>query len=867
MSLSDPFDAAAGIELLASFPAAVDGVRAHEPFTAGVPFPRGQCTDAQTWAIAGTGGGRRQAQTRVLDRWRDGSVRWLLVDGIADLSAASRSVRLTAAESGTAAGPDAPIAITRSAAGVRVDTGAATFSLEPGSALPFADVIAGGLNVLEKAKTELVVVDDSGERCPAIVDSVSIDESGPSRAVVRMKGSIQRRGEELLQLDARVHFFAGLPTVRLLVTLRNPKAATHPGGFWDLGDPGSVFVKEASLVLALAKPDEEAPAIRYSPETGAPWETCTNALEIYQDSSGGKNWQSTNHVNKAGVVPNAFCGYRLAADGQPRTGTRATPIVSIDTGPRRVAAVMPKFWQNFPSSIEAAGAVLTIGLFPRQYSDAYEIQGGEQKTHECYLSFGDDGVTSEPLEWCRARPLWYPDPVWTNATGVIPFLAGIDPDHGQLIRSAIEGPDTFEHKREVVDEYGWRHFGDVYGDHEGIRRTGPMPLVSHYNNQYDTVAGFQYQFFRTGDPRWGTLASDLAAHVVDIDVYHTVRDRAAYNHGMFWHTYHYGDAGTSTHRTYPLADRGKTGGGGPSADHNYTTGLMLHYFLTGDEACRDTVLDSAQYVLDIDDGRQTVLRWLSGADTGAATASADGGLYQGPGRGPANSLNALVDGYRLSGDVRFQQKAERLIRRVVHPTENIDDHHLDEPERRWFYTMFLQSLGKYLHDKEERGELDAMHAYARESLLHYAAWMAAHEYPYLEKPERLEFPTETWAAQEIRKSDAFYFAALYAEGEQRARFVERGQFFFRAAVDGLGRAPTRTLARPVIILLSSGLLHSWFQQHPNGAAEARGPAYAPVVRPGRFVMQKQQAKQRLVWLAATGAAAVVALAALFLVYR
>jgi hypothetical protein len=85
--------------------------------------------------------------------------------------------------------------------------------------------------------------------------------------------------------------------------------------------------------------------------------------------------------------------------------------------------------------------------------------------------------------------------------------------------------------------------------------------------------------------------ADLAAHVVDIDIYHTTRDKAAYNHGLFWHTYHYGDAGTATHRTYPRSDRGRTGGGGPSADHNYPTGLMLYYFLTGDEACRETVIN------------------------------------------------------------------------------------------------------------------------------------------------------------------------------------------------------------------------------------------------------------------------------------
>ena len=46
-------------------------------------------------------------------------------------------------------------------------------------------------------------------------------------------------------------------------------------------------------------------------------------------------------------------------------------------------------------------------------------------------------------------------------------------DYLQLVDAAIEGDDTFEHKREVIDEYGWRHFGDIYGDHEAVFHKGP----------------------------------------------------------------------------------------------------------------------------------------------------------------------------------------------------------------------------------------------------------------------------------------------------------------------------------------------------------------------------------------------------------
>ena len=141
----------------------------------------------------------------------------------------------------------------------------------------------------------------------------------------------------------------------------------------------------------------------------------------------------------------------------------------------------------------------------------------------------------------------------------------------------------------------------------------------------------------------------------------------------------------------------------------------------------------------MDDGAKTVFRWLASGDTGLASNSRTFD-YHGPGRGAANSIAALIDGHRLSGEAAFLAKAEQLIRRCIHPADNVPARNLLDAENRWFYTMFLQSLGRYLDYKAERGELDRMYAYARASLLHYARWMADHEYPYLEKPEILEYP-------------------------------------------------------------------------------------------------------------------------------
>jgi hypothetical protein len=530
--------------------------------------------------------------------------------------------------------------------------------------------------------------------------------------------------------------------------------------------------------------------------------------------------------------------------------------VTLTTGERVLAAVMPKFWQNFPRAIGASGMVIEIGLWPGQFPDVHELQGGEQKTHEIALAFGADPVTDVPMHWCRVPAIVRADPAWYCQSGVIPYLTPAHADdtgeYAALVRSAIEGPDTFVAKRERIDEYGWRHFGDIYADHEAVRGPAETPLVSHYNNQYDALAGFAVQFFRSGDPRWWTQLNELAAHVTDIDLYHASGDKSAYSGGLFWHTSHYVDAGRSTHRAYPRHPG--VPGGGPSGEHCYAAGLALHYYLTGDCRSRAGAIQLADWVLQADDGTRSVFRWLDRGDTGLASSTGSPS-YHGPGRGAGNTITTLLVGHRLAGDARYLEKAEQLIRRCIHPDDDVAARGLLNAEQRWSYTVLLEALGHYLDDCAERGVSGRMFAWARRSLVRYARWMADHEYPYLDKPELLEHPTETWAAQDMRKCEVFLYAALHAfDAADRRVFFDRAALFFRASTTTLMRFPTRTLARPVVILLNRGFRFAWFSNHPTALPPPAPPDDdRDFGSPAVFIPQRQRAIARARWIATTGA--------------
>lgn len=842
--------------------------RHHEPVTCGIPWPRGSLAEGSLLELHDADGMLVPLQTRVLDRWPDGSVRWLLLDWQASVpvegDARYRLVR--PATHTSAQGPaTGALKAVECAGGVEIDSGAVRFRLTPDAL--FSDVEVGGVRAIDAARSGLRAEGERGEVYRPHVERLWLDESGPLRAKVCAEGELRdERGGHFLALFLELDFFAGSGAVRLLCTLRNRRAAGHPGGYWSLGSAGSVYLRDFALTLAVPGAGASGVSVSCSPERGMPSREFAQPFELYQDSSGGENWRSSNHVNRHGQVPITFRGYRVRHPGEESTGLRANPVVVLRGGPVQVGVTVPAFWENFPVAVEAAEGALTLRLFPRQFADVHEIQGGEQKTHLTYLCFGPDRVTDVPLNWCRSPSVARAEPQWYAASGAVPYLAArdedTDPGYARLVQSALEGENTFEHKREVIDQYGWRHFGEIYGDHEAVLHKGPTPLVSHYNNQYDAIAGFAFQFLRTGDVRWVKHLSELARHVIDVDVYHTDQDKSAYNGGLFWHTVHYVDAGTATHRTYPKAPG--VPGGGPGNEQNYTTGLMLHHFLTGDRASRQAAIGLARWVIDMDDGRKTPFRWLAGGATGLASSSRTPS-YHGPGRGSANSLAALLDGHRLTGDAAFLEKAEELIRRVIHPSDDVPARNLLDAENRWFYVMFLQSLGKYLQYKAERGDREGSYAYAQASLLHYATWMAEHEYPYLHKPELLEYPTETWAAQDMRKSEVFWYAWLHAPDEQRERFRERARYFFDYSVQALEGMPTRHLCRPVVLLASHGLRHGWFERNPDARAPEPIDPPTDFGRPAAFEPQKPRALRRFARLAACGLALGVA-ACLLLVW-
>ena len=811
--------------------------RGCEPVTVGIPLPRGKLMDTVGLVLLDPERGQLPLQSQPLARWQDGSLKWILLDFQARIPANAAKELLLENRETRQENPPLQLMINEQTPELVIDSGAARFYVSTDILRPFSRVVVDGRELLSEHGSSVILTDQDGGKSQATVSSWEWEARGPLRATVKLTGIfLSEKETEQLSFIARLSFFAGLSTCQIDLTLWNPRAAEHPGGLWDLGDSGSFYFDDFSMHLfPLIWEIENIECLVEGEDT--PKQAGKADLQIYQDSSGGENWQSRNHVNRNNEVKTSFRGYRVTVAGDELIqGLRAEPCIRLQGENTSISGGIRYFWQNFPKALEADQDRITVRFFPEQFADLFELQGGERKTHTCLFDFGKKDL-AELRGWLHAPLEVRSTPEWYAGTQAIPYLIPADRNRDKelqkLIQPAIEGEKTFFDRREIIDEYGWRNFGDWYADHEAVGYKGPQPLVAHYNNQYDGIFGTLCQYLQGGDYRWYLLGNQLCRHVRDIDIYHTDRDKPEFNKGLLWHTEHYLPAETATHRCFSRRHAGARDlncyGGGPAMSHNYAAGLLYHYYLTGEADSKEAVLDLAEFIRNVIRSRTTLIYFL--VEVARKTRTAIKGLLKGramvdfdkvysmngPGRGSGNSLSTLMTAYELTKDKKYLRTAEDVIQICIHPADDIDKMDMLDVENRWMYTVFLQALGKYLDITADDGAAQ-LWEYARDSLLHYGHWMLDNEYLYLDTPEKLEFPNETWAAQEIRKCNVLLYAAKYSAPKERQQFFDKAVFFYQGCLEQLQSYETRDLTRPITLLLQNCLMIQFFREHPATAA-------------------------------------------------
>ena len=429
--------------------------RDREPLTLGVPFPRGVLFHDSHLRLNDPYGPSLPAQTRVLDRWSDQSCRWVLLDFQASVLANQRisySLAWNSEAPRTLVTPE--VQVEQFPGVISVDTGATRFWLDKDIFRPFSRVSVGGSEVVAEGTSGVTLEDSTGQTWEPGIEQVSVETVGPLRSTLLFEGSFRRAdAQSIARFFSRVHFYAGHSQVKIEFTIRNPRPAKHADGLWDLGDPGSIYFKDLSIQAELR--GNTPTAIHWVEDPSVkPTTSHGGYVEIYQDSSGGKNWNSRNHVNRSGEIRNKFRGYRIRAAEFSTTGTRAQPVAVLSNSEHFIAASVENFWQNFPKALEVSESHLTVRLFQKQYEDVFELQGGEQKTHSMYFHFGSSFESANPLRWIHDPLKPRLEPEWYAECQVFRFLVPESKDPNKeyldLVHGAVDGEAGFFKKRDCM---------------------------------------------------------------------------------------------------------------------------------------------------------------------------------------------------------------------------------------------------------------------------------------------------------------------------------------------------------------------------------------------------------------------------------
>ncbi len=190
--------------------------------TWGVPWPRGAHRPGTPFAVKGGNGEAVPSQTWPLGYWPDGSLKWT-AHAVAAGDGGSEQLTVNAGEEPAA--PDNPVRVTEAESFVEVDTGVVVARI-PRNGRSIVESITRNGQVAARGG-ELVALRQGDpdqleetrvERFAGEISSVTIEQDGPVRAVVKIAGSHRLAGGERswLPFVLRLYFYAGGDSARIV---------------------------------------------------------------------------------------------------------------------------------------------------------------------------------------------------------------------------------------------------------------------------------------------------------------------------------------------------------------------------------------------------------------------------------------------------------------------------------------------------------------------------------------------------------------------------------------------------------------------------------------------------------------------------
>lgn len=560
----------------------------------GVPWPKGAVAKNQVFTLSGQGGATLPLQTWPLAYWPDGSVKW---SGFSTVTAAGTAGPFTLAARSPTAEASLPtatavLAVRELNDAIEIDTGSLQARLPRHGPFLLQSITVAGRVVAQQAR--LVCLLQNGpqadfdapvsiESFQSEIEKVTVEQSGPVRAVVKIEGKHQARqgSRAWLPFTVRLYFFAGEQPIRLVHT------------FVFDGDYQKDFIRGLGIVFDLPMREEmQNRHVRFSgggqglwaepiePLLGFNWGVRSPAGgNVYRDQIAGNRIPNQAELDpdsqKTLAALTVWGDYRLFqpnAGGftvEKRTGAqsawiaagaghRSTGLVFAGDVSGGLAVGLKNFWQSYPAGLEVRNArtdtaELRVWLWSPE-APAMDLRHYDTVSHGLNATYEDvepDLSTSTPFGVARtseltlypaaalptkeetvrqaeaavAPPLLVCTPQYLHRVGA--FGVWSLPERNTPFKIRVEDhlEATTRYYQKAVEQWNWYGFwdyGDIMHSYDAARHVWRYDVggFAWDNEEQGTDMWLWYSFLRTGRADLFRMAEAMTRHCSEVDCYH-----------------------------------------------------------------------------------------------------------------------------------------------------------------------------------------------------------------------------------------------------------------------------------------------------------------------------------------------------------
>lgn len=514
------------------------------PVTGGIPMPKGRLTKTDGIWMSSPDGRPVRSQVRALERWPDKSIRWLLVDFVADVSDGARTTYTLKDGGPPKPAPEGPVVRLSSGGGARtVDTGRLRVRIPDDGKVLASEFTSGSVKL--PAPLPLPTLTLAGaDPAPAGPATISVETEGPVRTELLFAG---RWPQQAFAYELRLAFFAGQAAARVQLTVTN------------LGDASAAEVAAVSLTV---------PSKYGAAETGV--DGATRFLDP------GQPMHDVRHDDAAPAL----------VDGRP-AGKHADGWLRVHGGGMALTLVSPWFWEEYPQALAARSDGLRLDLLAGG-ATPLRFGSGAAKTFEFWIVVEPEAAAGGAAGLAAAlraplAPLAAAD--WTVASlALLQALSPVDQGAREFLPALTRSVSAYVAQNATAE---WDDGAPVPCDQRTAerRRTGYYGALNWGDWNFPG-----YRSTAEGCDAWGNLEYDLpqvlglgwvatgsrvfwdafvpaARHYRDVDVIHYWKERPEWvgiNHPH-----------KALHFARESPNRVDLG-------HSWLEGLLTHWRLTGE---------------------------------------------------------------------------------------------------------------------------------------------------------------------------------------------------------------------------------------------------------------------------------------------